>query len=95
LPVHSTLILLRQSADGPEMNGLFERRDRNGDVCDWFRYHVVRIWEQPLGEVLAAGLPVLRLAPVANVEPAKVPDVLMAMEVSTWDELLAPLFPSA
>jgi predicted transposase YdaD len=79
VPVHSTIILLRPAADGPEMNGLFERRNRNGDVYDWFRYHVVRIWEQPVVEVLAAGLPVLPLAPVANVEPAKVPDVLMAI----------------
>ena len=79
VPVHSTIILLRPAADGPDINGLFERRDRNGDVYDWFRYHVVRIWEQPLAEVLAAGLPVLPLAPVADVEPAKVPDVLMAI----------------
>jgi predicted transposase YdaD len=79
VPVHSTIILLRPVADGPDINGLFERRDRNGDVYDWFRYHVVRIWEQPLAEVLAAGLPVLPLAPVADVEPAKVPDVLMTI----------------
>ena len=56
-----------------------ERRYRNGDVYDWFRYDVVRIWEQPVEEVLAAGLPVLPLAPVANVEPRKVPEVLMAI----------------
>ena len=44
-----------------------------------FRYNLVRIWEQPVEEVLAAGLPVLPLAPVANVEPEKVPEVLMAI----------------
>jgi hypothetical protein len=42
---------------------------RNGDVYDWFRYNLVRIWEQPVEDVLAAGLPVLPLAPVANVVP--------------------------
>ena len=39
----------------------------------------MRIWEQPFAEVLAAGLPVLPLVPVADVEPAKVPEVLMAI----------------
>ncbi len=42
VPVHSTIILLRPAADGPDINGLFERRDRNGDVYDWFRYHVAK-----------------------------------------------------
>jgi hypothetical protein len=40
---------------------------------------VVRIWQQPVDEVLASGLPVLPLAPVANVEPEQVLRVLLAM----------------
>jgi predicted transposase YdaD len=40
---------------------------------------VVRIWQQPVEEVLASGLPVLPLAPVANVEPEQVPKVLLAI----------------
>jgi predicted transposase YdaD len=40
---------------------------------------VVRIWQQPVEEVLASGLPVLPLAPVANVEPDQVPKVLLAI----------------
>src|SRR5207248_1597418 len=31
VPVHSTIILLRPVVDGPELNGLFEQRDRHGD----------------------------------------------------------------
>ena len=31
-----------------------ERRYRHRDVRDWFRYDVVRIWEQPVEEVLAS-----------------------------------------
>jgi predicted transposase YdaD len=79
VPVHSTIVLLRPAADGPDVKGIHERRYRNGDVYDWFRYDVLRIWEQPVEEILAAGLPVLPLAPVANIEPAKVPEVLMAI----------------
>ena len=75
----STIVLLRWLLTAPDVNGIHERRYRNGDVYDWFRYDIVRIWEQPVEEVLAAGLPVLPLAPVANVEPEKVPEVLMAI----------------
>jgi hypothetical protein len=67
VPVHSTVILLRPVVDGPELNGVFEQKDRHGDVYVWFRYNVVRIWQQPVEEILAAGLPVLPLAPVSNV----------------------------
>ncbi len=42
-----------------------------------FVYDVVRIWERPVEELMASGLPVLPLAPVANVESEKVPGVLM------------------
>jgi predicted transposase YdaD len=79
VPVHSTIVLLRPAADGPDVKGIHERRYRNGDVYDWFRYDVLRIWERPVEDILDAGLPVLPLAPVANVEPGKVPEVLMAI----------------
>jgi predicted transposase YdaD len=79
MPVHSTIVLLRPAAAGPDVKGIYERRYRNGDVYDWFRYDVVRIWEQPVEEILAAGLPVLPLAPVANVEPKGVPEVLLTI----------------
>jgi predicted transposase YdaD len=39
----------------------------------------LRIWERPVEDILAAGVPVLPLAPVANVEPGRVPEVLMAI----------------
>jgi hypothetical protein len=39
----------------------------------------VRLWEQPVAPILAAGLTVLPLAPVARVERSQVPDILMAI----------------
>ncbi len=79
VPVHSTVILLRPVVDGPELTGIFEQTDRHGAVYDTFRYNVVRVWEQPVEEILAAGLPVLPLAPVSDVAAERVPDVLLAM----------------
>jgi predicted transposase YdaD len=66
-------------ADGPELTGTHELRDRHGDVYDWFRYDVVRVWQQPVDEVLAAGLPVLPLAPVSAVAAERLPEVLVAI----------------
>src|SRR5262245_30794666 len=51
----------------------------DGQIYDWFRYDVVKVWEQPVERILAAGLTVLPLAPVAQVEKAQVPDVLAAI----------------
>jgi predicted transposase YdaD len=61
------------------LNGIYERRYRNGDVYHWFRYDVLRIWEQPVEEILAAGLPILPLAPMAKVGPERVASVLAAI----------------
>src|SRR5262245_52750849 len=42
-------------------------------------YDVVKLWEQPVETILAAGLTVLPLAPVSQVEPDGVPEVLAAI----------------
>jgi predicted transposase YdaD len=79
MPVHTTIVLLRPAADGSELTGTHELRDRHGDVYDWFRYDVVRLWRQLVQEILAAGLAVLPLAPVADVPAEKIPEVLVAI----------------
>jgi predicted transposase YdaD len=79
VPVHTTIVLLRPVADGPELTGTHEILDHHGDVYDWFRYDIVRVWQQPVDEVLAAGLPVLPLAPVSAVAAERLPDVLVAI----------------
>jgi hypothetical protein len=78
VPVHSTIILLRPAADGPELSGTFDKRDPKGDGYDWFRYDVLRVWQRPVDEFLAAGLPVLPLAPVSDVGADRLPAVLTA-----------------
>jgi predicted transposase YdaD len=79
VPIRTSLVLLRPAADGPELTGVREQKHRNGDVYDAFRYNLIRVWEQPVDQLLACGLTVLPLAPVSMVEPEKVPDVLRAI----------------
>jgi hypothetical protein len=79
LPVLSAVVLLRPAADGPELTGEYEEV-----VPDWgwsvrFRYRVIRVWELPPERLLAAGLPVLPLAPVSRVLPDRLPEVLRAV----------------
>jgi predicted transposase YdaD len=79
VPVRTVLVLLREAADGPELSGVLEKKWHSGEVYDWFRYHVVRVWEQPVDLLLASGLTVLPLAPVSDVTEEKLPGVLMAI----------------
>jgi predicted transposase YdaD len=79
VPVRTALVLLRPVADGPELTGFFEQKYRNAEVYDWFRYDVVRVWQQPVDLLLASGLTVLPLAPVSDVKEENVPEVLMAI----------------
>jgi predicted transposase YdaD len=79
VPVRTALVLLRPVADGPELTGVLEQKYRNGQVYDWFRYDVVRVWKQPVDLFLASGLTVLPLAPVSDVADEKLPGVLMAI----------------
>jgi predicted transposase YdaD len=79
VPIRSSLVLLRPAADGPELTGLRERKHRNGDVYDQFRYSIIRVWEQPVSHLLTCGLTVLPLAPISKVEPEKISEVLQAI----------------
>ena len=79
VPVRTSLILLRPAADGPELTGRFEQQYDDGEIYDWFRYDVIRVWRQPVEAVLDCGLTVLPLAPICDVMPEQVPGVLMAI----------------
>lgn len=79
MPVESTVVLLRPEADGPEMSGLFERHSVAGDILVTFRFRVVRLWEQPVEDLLRGGLSVLPLAPLAAVQPGDIPQVMRRM----------------
>lgn len=76
LSVESIVVLLRPPADGPEMSGVYAQHGRSGNLTVSFRFRVVRLWEQPVEELLNGGLSVLPLAPLASVEPADVPRIM-------------------
>ena len=86
LPVHSALVLLRPAADGPELTGQYERAVPGRGRNLWFGYEVIRVWELPPERLLAAGLAVLPLAPIARVSDERLPAVLTAVADRLRDE---------
>jgi hypothetical protein len=75
LPVETTVVLLRRSANGPAMNGRFEHGRDDGPPTISFTYRIIRIWEHPVDELLSGSLSTLPLAPLAAT-PAQLEDVL-------------------
>jgi predicted transposase YdaD len=86
VPVWTVAVLLRLAADGPELTGIYGKAfPGRGDYL-WFRYDVVRIWLEPPERLLGSGLPLLPLAPVSNVAPERLPDVLTAVAARLRDD---------
>jgi len=81
LPIESTIILLRPEADGPELSGRLDLHGATGDLTLSFWFRVVRVWERPVEELLAGGLGVLPLAPLAATSHDQVPDIIRRLEV--------------
>jgi hypothetical protein len=86
VPVWSVVVLLRPAADGPELTGEYELEFPGRGRNLWFRYDVIRVWQQPPERLLAAGLPLLPLAPVSDVNPERLPEVLTAVAQRLRDE---------
>jgi predicted transposase YdaD len=79
LPVWTVVVLLRPAADGPELTGVYEESFPGKGRNLSFTYDVIRVWQLPPERPLAAGLPVLPLAPVSDVSPERLPEVLTAV----------------
>jgi hypothetical protein len=62
VPVHTVVILLRPEAAHANMNGLIRYSPRQGRGRMEFNYEIVRLWERPAAELLAADLCVAPLA---------------------------------
>jgi predicted transposase YdaD len=86
VPIWTVVVLLRAAADGPELTGVHEKAFPGRGQNLWFRYDVVRVWLLPPERLLTAGLPLLPLAPVSNVAPERLPDVLTAVAERLRDE---------
>jgi hypothetical protein len=79
VPVWTVVVLLRPVADGPELNGTYEKTFPGRGVNLLLRYDVIRIWLQPPERLLTSGLPVLPQAPVADVPPERLVEVVTAV----------------
>ncbi|HEV3255362.1 MAG TPA: hypothetical protein VG013_00650 [Gemmataceae bacterium] len=62
VPVHTVVILLRPEAAHSNLNGVIRYAPRPGRARMDFTYEVVRLWERPAEELLAADLGVAPLA---------------------------------
>lgn len=80
LPVLSVAVLLRKEGDGPSLAGELQGQLPNGFRHYDFRYRVIRVWEQPVQQILAGGLATLPLAPLSKVSPNDLPIVIRQME---------------
>jgi hypothetical protein len=68
------------------MSGHFEQRGVSGSLTLSFRFRVIRVWERPLDEFLTGGLGILPLAPLADVEPSQLPDIMRHLNERFQDE---------
>lgn len=66
LPVHSIVVLLRPRADRGDLTGEVTYRARNERCQLGFRFEVVRLWQLPVEQLLAAQVGILPLAPLGR-----------------------------
>jgi predicted transposase YdaD len=79
LPVSSAVILLRPEANATALTGWHRDRHRLDSREHRFPYYVVRLWRQPVQNILAGGIGTLPLAPLASLRRRDLPDVLHRM----------------
>jgi hypothetical protein len=90
-PVLSVAVLLRPEADSPRLTGLFERQILGQEPIALLRYRVLRVWQLPVESLLAGGLGTLPLAPVSDVDQARLPEVIRRMKERLGRERRGPL----
>jgi predicted transposase YdaD len=82
LPVCSVILLLHPGADRGSLTGelRYQVDDLGEEPYLAFRYHVVRLWQLPVEALLAGGLGLLPLAPLADVRREELPYVIERMK---------------
>ena len=73
LPVHSVIMVLRPKANATDLTGQLDVAGADGTHYLTFRYTVIRIWQEPLDALLAAGPGVAPLALLTNEAAADLP----------------------
>jgi len=80
LRVRTLLVLLHRGADSPQLTGIYERGFPGEPFDVALRYRCLRVWEVPAKKWLSGGLGLLPLAPLGDVEPGKLPEVIAKMK---------------
>jgi hypothetical protein len=78
--VRTVVVLLRRSADSPELTGLIQRGFPGEPPYLVFGYTVVRLWRLAAEVFLSGGLGILPLAPLSAVVKARLPAVIRRMD---------------
>ena len=85
LPVRSVAFLFHRRAAATVTGRVFDRPD-DASLLD-FRYRVVRLWELPVGPLLAGPIGTVPLAVLSAVDDADLPDVVERVGRRVVDEL--------
>lgn len=79
-PIQTLVVLLRRSADAPELTGELQREFPGEPPYLVFRYQVVRVWQLPAETFVNGGLGIVPLAPLSAVAEADLPAMIGRME---------------
>jgi predicted transposase YdaD len=79
LPSLTVLVLLRREASSPALTGRFEICLPDGWLANQYNYRVVRIWQEDPDLYLTAGVNLVPMAPLANVDEEALPGLVQRM----------------
>ncbi|MDB5313162.1 MAG: hypothetical protein JWO38_7364 [Gemmataceae bacterium] len=75
-PVYTVALLLRRDAAAPNLTGLVTRGYPGGEEYLRFTYRIVRLWELPADQLLAAGLGAAPLALLTDDAVPRLPELV-------------------
>jgi predicted transposase YdaD len=79
LPVLTVLVLLRKEANSPSLTGVYERFLPDGRPTNRYDYQVVRLWKEPAESFLNAGVELVPLVPLSDVDEQQLPELIRKM----------------
>jgi hypothetical protein len=80
-PLRSVIVLLRPSANSPRLTGVYQNQFPGEAPYLEFRYHLVKLWQVPPDDLIAAGLGTVPLAPLGQVDEGGLLEVFQKMKL--------------
>ncbi|HKI19974.1 MAG TPA: hypothetical protein VKA15_18945 [Isosphaeraceae bacterium] len=72
-------VALCKEANSPSLTGLYERQAPDGWVTNRYNYRVVRLWKEDPEQYLNAGVALVPLATLADVQEESLPELVQRM----------------